>query len=137
MAAATRARSRSPEVVEPRVGVGRQLAQGREARRRRDRAAVERAAVADGARATSVEDAHDVGPAAERRERIAAADDLAERRQVGPDPEPLLGAARRDPERDDLVEDQERPGPIREIAQELEEPGFRRRARRRRPGRAR
>ena len=35
--------------------------------------------------APRVEDVHHVGPSTERRQRIAAADDLAERRQVGPD----------------------------------------------------
>ena len=81
---------------------------------RRDRAAVERAAMADRARPSRVEDGHDVRTAAERGERVAAADDLAERRQVRPDPEALLGAAGRDPERDDLVEDQQRAGPVGE-----------------------
>ena len=44
--------------------------------------------------------------AAERADRQAAADDLAERREIGRTPKLLLGAAARDPERDDLVEDQ-------------------------------
>src|SRR5256885_7427083 len=44
--------------------------------------------------------AHDVGPAAEGADRQAAADDLAERRQIGPDAEPLLRPAPPDPERD-------------------------------------
>ena len=39
------------------------------------------------------EPAHDLGAPAERRERQTAADDLAQDRQVGPDPEALLRAA--------------------------------------------
>ena len=68
-----------------------------------------------------VEAIHDLGPAAERRERIAAADDLAERRQVRPDAEHALGPVRSDPEGDDLVEDQDRPDPIGVVAEEAQE----------------
>ena len=53
--------------------------------------------------------AHDVGPAAERADRQAAADHLAEAGEVGADAEQLLGAAAGDAEAGDhLVEDQQR-----------------------------
>ena len=84
-----------------------------------------------------VEDRHDVGPAAERRERVAAPDDLAERRQVRPDAEALLRAAGRDPERDDLVEDQQRAGSGRRGRAGRAGTTAPARGRRRRPGRAR
>ena len=50
---------------------------------------------------------HDVAPARDRGEREAAADDLAERGEVGHDAVVLLGAAVGEAEAgDDLVEDQ-------------------------------
>ena len=65
--------------------------------------------------------------AAERREREAAADDLPEDRQVGPDAEALLRAAAGDAEAGDhLVEDEQRARGVAERAQRLEEPGLRR-----------
>ena len=52
---------------------------------------------------------HDVGAAADRGEREAAADDLAEDREVGRDAEPALRAAGPDAEAGDhLVEHEER-----------------------------
>src|SRR3954454_6035389 len=110
-----------PELIEPGVRFGRQLAQRREAGRGRDRTAVERAAVAYRSLSPGVVDGHHVGTAAERRQRVAAPDDLAERREVRPDAEPALRSAWSDAERDDLVEDEERAGPIREVTQEREE----------------
>ncbi len=67
------------------VSVRRQVAQGRQAGRSADGIAVERPAVAQRAGPPGVEAIHDLGPAAERSERIAATDDLAQRRQVRPD----------------------------------------------------
>ena len=64
--------------------------------------------------------------AAEGARRVAAADDLAERREVRPHAsEPALRPVRADAEGDDLVEDQQRPDPLRELAQELQERGLR------------
>ena len=73
--------------------------------------------MAEGARPPGIELVHDVGPAAERRQRIAAADDLAQRREVGPDPEPALRPVRPDPERDDLVEHEQGADPVGDLAQ--------------------
>ena len=125
------------EVGQALVAVRRQLAQRREAGRRRDGVAVERPAVAHRARPPGVEAVHDLGPAAERRERVAAADDLAERREVRRDAEQALGPVRPDPERDDLVEDQHRADAGREVAEEPEERRDPPPGRRPRPGPAR
>ena len=71
-----------------------------------------------------VEDGHHVLAAAERRERVAAADDLAQGRQVGPHAVALLGTTVRDPERDDLVEDQQGAHALGERSQPVEEAGL-------------
>jgi hypothetical protein len=71
------------QAVQPGIDIRRQLAERREPRHRRDRIAVERSTVADRPGSSRIEDLQDVGPAAERRERVAAGDDLPERRQVG------------------------------------------------------
>jgi hypothetical protein len=87
------------EALQLGVPLGGHVPKGRQPGRRRDRVAVERAAVDQRAGPTRVELGHDVRAAAERPGRIAAADDLAERRQVRPyAPEPALGAVRPDPE---------------------------------------
>src|SRR5207253_9719924 len=104
-----------PGRVEARVRRGRQRVEGGDARGHRRRVRVERPAMADARRALArVVGAHDVGPATEGADGQAAADDLAERREVGPDAEPLLRPAPRNPERDDLVEDQNDPVALRE-----------------------
>jgi len=77
--------------------------------------------VAHRARSPGVEAIHDLGPAAERREGVAAADDLAERREVRPHAELALGTVRPNPERDDLVEDQDRADLGGHLAQRAEE----------------
>ena len=78
------------------------------------------------ARPARVELGHHVLAAAERAGRVAAADDLAERRQVRPrTADPALGAVRADPERDHLVEDQQGADPVGEVAQEAQELGVR------------
>ena len=100
------------------VPVGRQESQGREARGGADGIAVECPAVAQRPRPAGIEAIHDLGPSAERSERIAAADDLAKRRQVRPNTEDALGAVRADPERDDLVEDQNGSDAIGVVAEE-------------------
>src|SRR5262245_49367587 len=70
---------------------------------------------------------HQVRRAAEGADRKPAADDLPEHRQLGVDPEPLLRAAAGDPEAGDhLVEDEQRPRGVAQLAQGLEEPGRRR-----------
>ena len=65
------------------------------------------------------DEVHEVGPAAVGADRHAAADDLAERREVGPDAEARLGAAGTDAEAGDhLVEDEQRavgPGRLAEV----------------------
>ena len=67
---------------------------------------------------------HQLGPAAERRSGQAAADDLAEDRQVRHDAEALLRAAARDAEAGDhLVEDEQRAARVAEQPQRLEEAG--------------
>ena len=91
-------------------------------RRRRERVPGERAGLVD--LAGRSEPLHHVGAAAERGRREAAADDLAEDRQVGQDAEALLGAAAGDAEAGDhLVEDQQCARRVAERAQRLEEPG--------------
>ena len=79
-----------------------------------------------GAALARVVEIHDVAPAAEGADRQAAADDLPERREIGPDPEPLLGAAPRGPERDHLVEDQYNIMSLGDLAQTRQEPVDRR-----------
>ncbi len=74
--------------------------QRRQPGRGRDGVAVERTAMAEGSLAPRVEQPHHVGSTAEPGEREAAADDLAERRQVGADAGDALAAARSHPERD-------------------------------------
>src|SRR3954447_6492709 len=106
---------------EPRVARGRELAERRESRRGRNGTAIERAAMADRAGPSRVEDRHHVFAATERRERIAASDDLPERGEVGADPVQLLRATPCDPERDDLVEDQQGARAIGELAQPRQE----------------
>jgi hypothetical protein len=64
-----------------------------------------------------VVEVHDVAPPAEGPDRQAAADDLAEGREVGPDAQALLRAAPRRAERDDLVEDQHDPVTLGDLAQ--------------------
>ena len=110
-----------PERVEPFVGIGGQFAQCRQPGGRGNRVTVERAAVADRSRSPRIEDLHQVPPPAERRQGVAAADDLAQRRQVRPDAHALLGPAMADPERDDLVKDEQRTKTIRIRSQEGEE----------------
>ena len=71
----------------------------------RDRVARQRARLVDGADRREL--LHDLALAAERADREAAADDLAERGEVRRDAVELLRAAERDAEaRDDLVEDE-------------------------------
>ena len=78
--------------------------------------------VADGSEAL-----HQLGAAAERRRRQAAADDLAEDREVGRDAVALLRPAARDAEAGDhLVEDEQRPARVAQRPQRLEEAGGRR-----------
>jgi hypothetical protein len=80
-------------------------AQRREAGGHRDWIAGQRARLVDGTEWRDV--LHDFPAAAEGAHRHAAADDLAERRQVGPDPVELLRAALRDAEAGHhFVEDQ-------------------------------
>ena len=71
-----------------------------------------------------IELVHDVSPAPERCERVAAAYDLAEGGQVGPYAEQTLRATRSDPEGDHLVEDQQRAGPIGQVPERGEEPAL-------------
>src|SRR5439155_11314182 len=82
------------ERVEPHVRLRRQRVQRRDTGGHRHRVRVEGAAVADpGATLARVVEVHDVASAAEGADGQAAADDLAEGREIGPDAEPLLGAA--------------------------------------------
>ena len=90
----------------------------REARRHRDRVAGERAGLVDGPERRDA--FHDVAAPAVRADRHAAADDLAERGEVGRDAVERLRAAERDAEAGhDLVEDQQRAVPRAELAQRL------------------
>ena len=102
-----------------------QPAQHGEPGRGRERVPGERAGLVDVA--DRREPLHQLGATAERREREAAADDLAEDRQVGPHAVQLLRPAARDPEAGDhLVEDEQRARRVAERAQRLEEAGLRR-----------
>jgi hypothetical protein len=81
--------------------------QRRDARGHRERVAAQGAGLIHGAERR--EAVHDVAPPAERTDGQAAADDFAERREVGPDAEALLRAAGREAEAGHhLVEDQHR-----------------------------
>ena len=72
---------------------------------------------------------HDVATAAEGADRHAAADDLAERGEIGPHAVELLSAAERDAKSGhDLVEDQHRAGAIAFAAQGFQETRSRRNA---------
>ncbi len=101
----------------------RERRQRGEAGRGPDRVAVERPAVGQRAGPAGVEAIHDLGRPAECGERIAAADDLAERRQVRADAGEGLGSAGSGPERDDLVEDQDGTGPVADRAEHRQELG--------------
>ncbi len=74
----------------------------------RHRVAVERAGVHDRARAAGVVDREHVRAAPDRADGQAAADDLPERRDVGPHVHERLVRAPREAQRDDLVEDEQR-----------------------------
>ena len=107
----------SSSLVDGRVA---QPPQHREPGRGRERVPGQRARLVDVAGRR--EPVHHLGAAAERRERQAAADDLAEDRQVGQDAEALLRAAARDAEAGDhLVEDEQRAARRRRAPQRLEE----------------
>ena len=70
---------------------------------------------------------HQIGTAAEHRDRIAAGDAFADRRHVGHDAVIFLGPAQGQAEtRDHLVEDQHDAVLVGEFAQPLEKTGFRR-----------
>ena len=97
-------------------------AQRREAGGHCDRIARQRARLVDGAERRDV--LHDLAAATEGTHRHAAADDLAERRQVGPDAVECLGAALRNAEPGHhLVEDQHGAVLRALLAQSLEEAG--------------
>ena len=101
--------------------VRRQLGERRQPRRHRQRIGVERSAVADAVVSPRVEQRHHVGAAAERADRQPAADDLAQRGQVGRDAVATLRAVVADAEGDDLVEDEQRARVVRELSKEREE----------------
>jgi hypothetical protein len=96
------------ELLQPRVGgLGIQELQRRQPRGHRHRVPRQRPGLVDVP--LGREALHDVSPAAERRQRESATEDLAERGEIGRDAEPLLRAAGPEPEAgDDLVEDQQR-----------------------------
>ena len=72
-------------------------------------------------RPPGLEAAHQLGPAADHADRQTAAERLAVGHQVGPDAEILLRAARREPEADeDLVEDQHDAALAADLAQPLQ-----------------
>ena len=103
-----------------RVGRLVEQLERRQAGGHRERVARQRARLVDlsGRR----QHAHQLGPAAERRRRQAAADDLAHDRQIAADARQLLRATARDAEAaDHLVEDQQRAGRVRPLAQQLQE----------------
>ena len=106
------------------VHVGVELVERGEPGRRGQRVAGQRAGVEH--RAERRQRLHDVAPAADGADRQAAADDLAERREVGRDVVLRLRAAGVEPEPGDhLVEDQQRADPVALGPQALEEPGLR------------
>src|SRR6478672_13851453 len=69
------------EPLELVIPIRREMPERRQAGRRRDRIAVERATVDERARASGVELVHDLGAAAEPAGWVAATDDLAQGRQ--------------------------------------------------------
>ena len=92
-------------------GAVAQAAERGEARRHRQRVAGERARLIDGAGGRDL--LHDVAPAAVGADGQAAADDLAERGEVGRDAVELLRAAAREAEAGHhLVEDEQRAVPL-------------------------
>src|SRR5207249_3836045 len=104
-------------------GTVAQPAQHRETRSRRERVPGQSPGLVDGA--GRCEEIHDLRATAEGRERQAAADDLAEHRQVRENAVALLCAAARDPEAaDHLVEDQQGARDVAEPAQRLEVAGL-------------
>ena len=108
-------------LLERDVAIGRQLGQGRDPGRHRQRMARQRARLVD--RTRRRDEVHQVGPAAVCTDRHPAADDLAERRQVGRDAEPRLRPAEPEPEAgDDLVEDEQGAVGAGRLAEVLEEP---------------
>src|SRR2546423_1604502 len=104
----------------------RELGERRESRRGGDRVAVVGATVGQRPTAPLVEERHDVLAATECRQCVAAANDLAQCREVRTNAGTALRAAMPDAERDDLVEDQQRPDPRRDVAEECQESLIRR-----------
>ena len=99
----------------------------RESGRHRDRVAGKRAGLVD--RPERGQPFHDVAAPAEGADRHAAADDLAERRQVRPDAIERLRAAGGDAKAGhDLVEDQHHAMRRAQVAQLFQETGHRRHA---------
>ena len=103
---------------------GGEVAQRGNACRGGDGVAVERAGVEDLA-AAGVEQTHQVGAAAHCAHRVATADDLAHRGEIGGDAEVGLVAAFAHAQRDDLVEHEHRTGAVRGVDDPLEELGGR------------
>ena len=67
---------------------------------------------------------HHLRAASEGAHGETAANDLAERGQVRADAEARLGPARRHPERDDLVKDEDNAQPLRHFPQAFEKAGL-------------
>ena len=106
------------------VDVAVELVERGEPGRGRHRVAGQRAGVEHRAERRQV--LHEVDPPADRADRQATADHLAEAREVGPDVVLRLRAARPDPEAgDDLVEDQQRTDAVAFGTETVEEPGRR------------
>src|SRR5947209_2592316 len=104
------------------VHVGRELPHSREPSGHAERVAVVGPTLGEAALMARVEHVHHIRAAAKSSDRQAATDDLAQRGHVRLNAVELLGAAGRDPEGDDLVEDQqdaEFPGHVAEAAEKL------------------
>ena len=110
------------ELLQPGVLGRAELPEGGDARRHGERVPGEGAGLVD--RAGRGDPVHHVRTAAERADREAAADHLAEGDEVGTDPVDLAGAARRQPEAGhDLVDDEQRPVLAGDVEEPLEIPG--------------
>ena len=111
---------RPPQAAQVFEGLGRQHLHGLQARGGGHGIAVEGAGVGHGGCRAVGEEGHDVVSPPEGPDRHPAADDLAQGREIGDHAVVFLSSSGGDPERDDLVENEQDAQAPRRLPQELE-----------------